>query len=255
MASETERTILDQDILRPVGKTPLCSSAEQELIGFLAMEGNRYTRKLMVVGRAVNGGFADSIALSALVSPSECASHSRDVLKKSNGDGGCPMQWVDEGWGNTRNGEYNLKRSAFWRVIRQVVERVGIVEAEDSQWYSHLVWSNLCKVSPEKGNNGRPSNRLYDAQLPGCKKLLDHEIETYKPERLLFLTGWDWAGDFLSERDIQPFDGKGFVERSGSPALSPDTRTRVLVAVHPGGLRHQGKQEADWVDEVVSLLV
>ena len=247
MASETERTILDQDILRSVGKTELRSSAEQKLVGFLAMKGDRYTDKLMVVGRAGNGGFADSIALSALASPSECARHSRDVLKESNGDGACPLQWLDDGWGNTKNGEYNTKRSAFWRVIRQVVERLGIVEAEDSQWYSHLVWSNLCKVSPAGGGN--PGNKLYDAQFPGCKKLLEHEIRTYNPERLLFITGWDWAKWFLQDHGIQR-DDKEFVAASGSLALAPDIRTRVVVAVRP-----EANPQVDWVDEVVSLLV
>ena len=249
MASETERAILDQDILRPVGKTELRRRVEHDLTGFLARRGNRYNGKLMVVGRAANGGWG-SIFWCELADPAARKKHVQDIATSDN-DGACPMQWVDDGWGNTKNGEYNTKRSAFWRVIRQVVKRLDIVEAEDSQWYSHLVWSNLCKASPAKGRN--PGNRLYYAQLPGCKKLLEHEIKTYKPVRLLFLTGWDWAEaflDFLPEGDIQPFDDKGFVKASGfTRVCAPDTQTRVVVAVHP-----QGKKEDKWVEDIVAEL-
>ena len=247
MASETERTILDQDILLPVGKTELRSSAEQKLVGFLAMKGARYNGKLMVVGRAGNGGFADGIALSALASPSECVPHSREVLKKSNGDGACPMQWVNE---------RRKDNSAFWRVIRQVVERLDIVGGEDfdNTWPSHLVWSNLYKVSPAE--EGNPGVRLCSVQWEGCKKLLEHEIKTYKPVRLLFLTGWEEKYgaeaflDFLPEGDIQPFDDKDFVKASGfTRVCAPDIRTRVVVAVHP-----QGKKEDKWVEDVVAEL-
>ena len=256
MASETERTILDQDILRPVGKTKLRRSVEVEhpLIGFLAAKGNWYNRELMVVGRAGNGGFGNGIALSDLAAPSKCERYSRYVLDMWNNNGDCPMKWVADDWKNPRKGEYNPRKSAFWRVIRQVVERLGIVEKDDfpSSWSSHLVWSNLYKVSPEK--EGNPGVRLRRVQREGCKKLLEHEIKTYKPVRLLFLTDWegkDWAEaflDFLPEGDIQPFDDKGFVKASGfTRVCAPDTQTRVVVAVHPGR-----KPGDEWVNKVVA---
>ena len=104
------------------------------------------------------------------------------------------------------------------------------------------------KYNQEAESNGgfpprrRKDDKLCEVQLKGCKTLLEHEIKTYKPVRLLFLTGLD----FLPEGDIQPFDDKRFVKASGSLALVPDTRTRVVVAVHP-----QGKKENKWVEKVV----
>ena len=241
MASETERTILDQHILRSIAEGP------PKLTGFLARKGAMYTGKLMVVGRAGNGGWDNGIALSDLAAPSKCEHYSRKVLEESDNDGACPMQWVADDWENPP--KYNPRKSAFWRVIRDVVRQLDIVEKDvfSCSWSSHLVWSNLYKVSPEGGGN--PDDKLCEVQLKGCKTLLEHEIKTYKPVRLLFLTGWDWAEaflDFLPEGDIQPFDDKRFVKASGSLALVPDTRTRVVVAVHP-----QGKKENKWVEKVV----
>ena len=260
----TEFDILDQDILRPVGKAELRSTHEQELTVFLADRGNLYNRELMIVGRALNGGWWD-VKHSLLADPEVCKEEAQKIAKESATRYKgleCPMQWVVR--------ERPKDNSAFWRVIRQVVERLDIVGGEDfdNTWPSHLVWSNLWKVSPAIGGNPR-SNKLFDAQFPGCKKLLNHEIRTYEPMRLLFITGGDWAWPFLKDYDIQWFDGEGFVQASGSldlwfddkgfvePSsslgLAPDLRTRVVVAARPEK-KPERKKEIDWVDEVVAEL-
>ena len=250
MASETERAILDQDILRPVGKTELRRRVEHDLTGFLARRGNRYNGKLMVVGRAANGGWG-SIFWCELADPAARKKHVQDIATSDN-DGACPMQWIADDWENPQKGKYNPRTSAFWRVIRQVVEGLDIAEKNCPFWPSYLVWSNLYKVSPAEGWN--PGVRLRRVQREGCKKLLEHEIKTYEPIRLLFLTDWegkDWAEaflDFLPEGDIQPFDDKGFVKASGfTRVCAPDTQTRVVVAVHPAR-----KPGDEWVNEVVA---
>ena len=73
--------------------------------------------------------------------------------------------------------------------------QLWIAEHSSNDWSSHLVWSNLYKLSPRDGGN--PSGRLQNIQLDGCRALFNLEVETYRPGRLLLLTGWDWAEPFL----------------------------------------------------------
>ncbi|MGA0588600.1 hypothetical protein ACO2Q2_15950 [Dyella sp. KRB-257] len=67
------------------------------------------------------------------------------------------------------------------------------------------------------------------------------EVELYKPKRLLFLTGVDWARPFLSKGrhiskpECRYVEDRGFLED-----------TRYVVARHP-----QGKPEKEWTREVI----
>ena len=253
----TEFDILEKDILHPVGNAKL--RYKQNVYALLAGKGTRYTGKLMVVGRAGNG-WGEGIALSDLAVPEERKRYAQEVFDEFHpSDGVCPMQWLVNAW--NRRGYWNARTRSFWGVISKVVERLDIVEEEDfdETWASHIVWSNLYKVAPVKGGN--PSERLCNEQLDGCKKLLDYEIRTYKPERLLFITerntvskpDYFWADDFLpddDDNDIQWDDDKGFVQASGYRTLAPDMLTRVVVAKRP-----EFRKEDDWVDQVVSMFV
>ena len=90
-----------------------------------------------------------------------------EVQKSVEGNGRCPMAWVTERWGATNC--YNTKKSAFWRVIKQVTQSL-MADANCKDWSSRLVWSNLYKVSPGKGGNPGPT--LCNVQLCGCKEVL-----------------------------------------------------------------------------------
>ncbi len=155
------------------------------------------------------------------------------------------MRWVTDLWGNSKEG-YNTRRSAFWRVIRGVVERLAIADVEQKTWPSHLLWSNLYKVAPEKGGN--PGGALCKVQLPGCIELFRSELTTYKPSRLLLLTGTQWATPFLSETDksLQKRPGFQYAEDFGTITLNGGHQLRYVVAAHP-----QRKPEAQWIEEVV----
>lgn len=74
------------------------------------------------------------------------------------------MLWVKDGWGATDR--YNTKRSAFWRAVRGVVEGLGISDVEHDTWSSHLVWSNLYKLSPADGGN--PSDPSARSSCPAA---------------------------------------------------------------------------------------
>jgi len=246
MARVEERDLFARAVLASVGAAASELGDGFMVDGFLAMEGSRYQRELMVVGRAVNGWGCGFVARD-LQNPAAANAFANQVLAGVNGSGPRPMLWVTDHWQNAARDQYNSARSAFWRVIREVTSLLGVADPEDPAWPSHLVWSNLYKVSPNGAGN--PNSRLAEVQLPGCIKLLDLELATYQPRRLLFLTGRDWAEPFLgplgfcpaSNPDTRWVEAAGTVTHAGSSET-----TMVVVAKHP-----QCKPEGDWVREVV----
>lgn len=215
-----------------------------EISGFLAMTGDLYTGDLMVVGRAVNG-WLRGILPAELASSRVANSYAEEVFQSVTADGTCPMQWVTDCWGDEA-GDYNTARSAFWRVIRKTVGVLGIADPEDIKWPSHLVWSNLYKVAPADGGN--PGNALAEIQFDNCLALFNLELKTYAPRKVLFLTGWDWAGEFLKNCPNIEMHA-GLLEASGTISVCAGDSCRFAVAKHP-----QGKPEALWVDAVSEAL-
>jgi hypothetical protein len=150
------------------------------------------------------------------------------------------MLWVSRCWGATDG--YNTRKSAFWRVIRATVGRLGVADIGAPTWPSFIAWSNLYKISP--GAGGNPSSALADAQLAKCIEILRTEIQAWAPRRVLFLTGQWWAKPFL--------DGLGFAPGS-DPPLEPVEASgtifngaRAVVGPHP-----QAKPEGPLVASIV----
>ncbi len=243
MATEQERQLFKK-VLASIGQEYVGPSASK-VTGFMAMVGCRYDHKLMVVGRAPNGWICGILPENLA---SEADNYSRKVLESVNKKP-CPMSWVTERWGISTNGEYNTKRSAFWRTIRKVVAQLDIADVERDSWPSHLVWSNLYKISPEEGGN--PDKILREIQQDGCKELLNLELRTYTPSRLLLLTGTEWAQPFLpdlggtSPNVAEP----SYVKSVGTLRVAPGKQPiRYVVADHP-----QGKPERQWIEDVCSV--
>ncbi len=241
MATNAEREIFETSVLSPVGQQAerLCTP---EITGFLAMAGQAYDGGLMVIGRAVNG-WTYGICTKHLSVPGNIIRYASLVQESVNNDVECPMSWITSGWGAIEG--YNTKRSAFWRCVRNVSMRLNIFDSECVNWSSHLVWSNLYKVSPAEGGN--PNSLLCDAQLAGCIELFKQELRTYRPSRVLLLTGLDWAAPFLTEANLQEKAGFNYVKQYGRFHLGDGVETQCVIAVHP-----QGKPETDWVREVVT---
>lgn len=65
-------------------------------------------------------------------------------------------------------------------------------------WFSHIAWSNICKVAPWKGGN--PNNKLWDAQYPYLVEIIKHEVKLLSPSIVVLVTG-----NTASERWDQPF--------------------------------------------------
>ena len=239
MATEKERDFLAEYIL-PSLEMNAGRLASSKITGFLSMKGDHYDNELMVVGRAVNG-WTQGIFPAELNTPISRKKYAEKIYRTVTRQDGCPMEWVTDCWGNQEG--YNTKKSAFWSVIRTVVGELEIACIDQHTWPSHIVWSNLYKLAPEKGGN--PNNTLCNVQLSGCCSLFELELSIYNPKRLLLLTGLGWAGPFLknicSIRQIE----QTHVEAIGKLNIGKQT-TKVVVATHP-----QAKPENDWVQEIL----
>mgnify|MGYP005851576367 FL=1 len=235
----SQQKIFEDSILDPVIEG--YSKKSQALCGFMALKGHEYKNKLMVVGRAVNS-WGEGKSTAAL---QDLAARQKFIDGFFYPDGKCQMAWVWETAGKTDG--YNTNKSAFWRVIRRVSRRLGVWhDGQEESWSSRIVWSNLYKISPHAGGN--PSDKLCALQEPGCIELLRKEIEDYKPQRILFLTGMNWAKPFLASLGCQQPTSDRLVEASGTLIMpGGDAAIPFVVASHP-----QGKPESEWVEEVIS---
>lgn len=247
MATESEREIFASEVLAAIGANAAKLPA-RELVGFLAMQGRQYKRELMVVGRAVNG-WSGEFYPEDMISPNRREDYAEAAYNHVRGGTKCPMTWVTGCW-SIKGKKYNSHKSAFWRVIRQVLIDLRLPGADGDTWPSLIVWSNLYKVSPAEGGN--PSPRLRRIQCEGCRKLLKVELQQHKPKRLLFLTGWDWASKFVNEMgpDLKRINGK-CVHATGQFHIAPDVTMRAVVAAHPQR-KARGVTERAFVDEVVN---
>lgn len=150
---------------------------------FCAQWGSKFPEEthcgILVVGRATNGWITDSQDIDTLFGKSKDA-----IFNREN-----QMKWVEDSYGAKNN--YNTRRSAFWRVIKQVAERFY-----PTDWYAHIAWSNLCKVAPSE--RGNPNESLYYKELGDCQKIFATEINILSPKIVILFTSYDWAKDFLS---------------------------------------------------------
>ena len=178
----------------------------------------------MVVGRAVNGG--DISFKIADLTPEVEATLVDQLWAEAIPSGLDPLGWVGGAWGSKK--DYNTRRSQFWRVIRSVSRSI-IPEAQPTDWYSHIIWTNLYKVSPHK--TGNPSGHLLRNQFATCVDLLSTEIKLWNPRRILFLTGHGWARPFLDKLGCPVSVGKD----SPIEATALLDHVPIIVAPHPQG--------------------
>ena len=215
---------------------------EEELTAFWPMSGQNWRHELMIVGRAVNG-WTDPWHPASVVDAARRSQIALMTRSVSDGDGSeCSMLWVSKSWG--KGEPYNTRRSAFWRVVRLAVGELGICDTSLAIWPSSITWTNLYKLSPAAGGN--PSSALIRLQHEICVELLRQEVDDYRPNRVLFLTGTDWAEPFLQQLGTFEvrWNGLGSVQMAGilqSKGFS--SNVSVVVAQHP-----QGKGDSTYID-------
>ena len=227
---------------------------KQQLCAFWPCVGSGFRsspqeRRLMVIGRAVNGWWDEQDNPPFFHCGNELDENRLDqIVGFSSVPERTEMAWVQELEGNSdtaKSNGYNTNRSAFWRVIKRVTHDLRLARP-GRPWSESIAWSNLYKISPYAGGN--PGRTLLDAQKKGCVELLRMEIEQLRPSMVLVITGHEW---------FQEFDG--CFGASYSPALVRQTEwsmsvlngatVRVVVTERP-----ESRFEDAFVKEAVSLL-
>lgn len=162
---------------------------------FVAQVGKNYENskyRMMFIGKVTNGWLLE---IPYDGSTQSIVNFYRDVAFNLNGEDRLlhrddEMQWVENQAGS-RIG-YNPNRSQFWNVIKRTTKSLE----EPQNWSSRIVWSNLYKFAPKKGN---PSGKLKVNQEKYCWKILDEEIDILKPKCVIFLTS-GWENKYLLHR-------------------------------------------------------
>lgn len=192
---------------------------------FAARAGRLATGELMLVGRALNGGSCRA-CLDDIGTPAGRAAVVASAFHDAAGATKDPMQWVLDCWG-ARGTLYNTRRSQFWRTAKSCVERLGLV-GDPAAWPFVISWSDLYKVSPAK--RGNPPATLMRAQRASCVQILRAEIDHWKPKRILFLTGINWARPFLA---ALPLESRPAMNAPVEFVGVSDDRCQVVVTPHP----------------------
>jgi len=212
------------------------SYVENDLTLFSSGIGKEYNDKLMFVGRAVNGWYTrfdkTNIKDKEIVLT--------DINKHIAED---DLQWVIDLWGNNEYNEdyetdYNTKKSPFWRLIKRLSDE--LIEKNEFV-INKIVWTNLYKISNFKGGN--PSGSLRNIQFDTCREILNLEINIFKPQIIIFLTGLPWTKPFISGlNNIMTNANNKYVEFVGKLDNS-----LIIVGQHP-----QGKPEIVHFNEIIN---
>lgn len=195
-----------------------------ELVDFASVKGGSWSGQLLVVGRFVNDWDESWPRQDILADPGEFV---EKVLRLG------PLEELFRA--NQKLCKYS-RRSPFWLTLRAVATGEGFNLGND--WISKVAYSNLYRFGYKSGN---PPDSLCHVQQSGCVQLLADEISTFKPSRILLLTGWDWAQWFLGPRGIPLVEERhrdGNAECVGTIAVG-STTTHVVVSKHPQGKKRE----------------
>ena len=216
------------------------SELNYDITGGIAMRGDLYKHELMIVGRAVNGGHSKIKPAKQAHSQKHLDKFISEILEDVTTEA-CPQRRIERG-------SYCINRSAFWRTSRAVTAGLRIAVADDKEWTSYLVLSNLYKLSPH--DCGNPNGSLQKFQQSSCVIMLALELFIYKPKRVLFLTGDNWFLPFRSAlgNQITPHRSKrmAYIHEAGNAILPSGHQFQYVVAPHP-----QGKQEGKIADDIL----
>lgn len=230
---ETKLVQFHQELLQLINSHP--SYSKQSLCFFPGYKGKNYETakiKLMFVGRALNGWNRTTVQPTWNV----VEALAKVTIEHDNDD----LQWVIDQSGVTFNNDgrlnYNTRKSAFWRVISKTSEELLKVEHAVQSVY----WSNLYRASPDGGGN--PSERFSQFQVPLCKKILESEIAIFKPDYVIFLTGYLPAHPFLPQVDSNPGSGPIY-------CTQVHQGIKYIVLDHP-----QGRKESSIIEAVLECI-
>lgn len=161
-----------------------------ELSHFVAMKGKLYNSlsspkdiRLMIVGRAVNGWTTLDVTSAETFGEAAQAAF--------NAEG---FTWIDVSEDSLCNfpaegeAKYYLSKSPFWRTCKGIWEK--LTGRTEKEWINYVAWSNIYKIAPKI--TGNPTTKICKAQISLCRRILQREIEAYRPTHILCITGFEW---------------------------------------------------------------
>lgn len=203
--------------------------------------------RLMLVGRSVNGWKElDEKTVE------EFAQKAKETIWGNGFD------WLlDDGKGketyirehDKKECRYNINRSSFFRCTCKILSQLKPITAMDKRWFDHIVWSNLYTIAPPY--TGNAEGKLQDVQLELSKKLLQQQIEYFKPTHILFITDWEWWFDRFT--DLFPDVVKtGDSVTDNVVGKGVYNNVKVVVTVRPDRTRPNRPNEERFVEDVVN---
>ncbi|HPF00816.1 MAG TPA: hypothetical protein PKY63_09135 [Bacteroidales bacterium] len=201
----------------------------------------------LVYGQAVNGWHDDS---AFLVSDKKSTI---GVCKKSKEysnsyfpyDNHGPLDWVNVQWCKSEydkflrqsKAEAEFKRyyidkyraysSFFWNVVYKTVSDKMNYSRETRSWADSVVWSNLYKISPHKGN---PNGKERGLQIKYAIQLVKMELDELKPNYCLVLTNLKWWDPFAKELRLEICSQK---ETKRIQQVAYYGNTKIIVTKRP----------------------
>lgn len=185
---------------------------------------NLASRPVLLVGQATRAGwFADSYENSRSQSISERVEERRCATKNFL----------------TESEFKRYRNSGFWRMWKKLKRKTE----------APVIWSNAAKIGALTGN---PPWKAVDAQAELAICTLHAEIDEYKPQMLIFVTGY-----FARHEIVAPFLGlPKEIEKDGHGLIYTRKRNRdkpaILWTGHPG--RQSSSTVEQWLDEALRLL-
>lgn len=207
----------------------LAREKEEDLTAFAGVRSTQKHGALAVVGQAPLG-WVESFTPSQLRS-SEGRERVMDALKGKN----------------RKPKELN---TPFWTNARAVAERLGEVDPGDDRWAGNISWTNLYRVSKDRGN---PSPHLRAMQQALCVQLLWPEFLLWRPKRVLFMTGLPWAAPFVMAHQLgklRAYPEGRFVKAVGGVELRNGHQPAIVVVEHPARKKGSATERAAEIADV-----
>lgn len=184
--------------------------------------GKHYNQSIMVVGQATNSWGDCRLTLGSNNNLQSLILELKNVFNTKG------LDWIDNPYG-----------SPFLRTMDKLANAFN--EKDNISNLHKIVWSNLYKIAPTA--EGNPRYKAKDIQLEYCKKILFQEIDIFQPKIVIFLTGIDWAGNFLKYEGV-----KMHSETFGNlvEATASISNSKLIVAKHPAR-----KAEDKIIEEII----
>lgn len=187
--------------------------------------------RVLFIGKSVNGWISSSKSVDELFSQSN-----PDRIVNRDDE----IEWVQNCAGCAKG--YNSRRSAFWRIIIGVINRIE----KKKEWYKYVSWSNLYKISPDIGN---PNSKMKRKQQEICCSILDKEIEILNPRAIVFLTTSGWENFYVQHIGLDLQKNKKIKWGRYVTSFQEVNGIKYVFSQHP-----QGKREDCHIDAICSII-